>query len=173
MLGKTRRQVEYLIKTGRLTARKVGTRWVIDDAELPLSPGQRQARERKASALHGVADEVLQQVAPRTRYSLRDLNAFREALAIFESGRNSLPQDHAALALIRECLDDLAVGCHRFGYRTKADAYSRARDRASLAVCALMVEPHNAAEPLIERLEQTLIPSIAGLLRRTERSTRE
>jgi len=169
LLGKTRRQVEYLIKTGRLPAKKVGTRWLIADSDLPLSPSQRQARERKAAALQTVAEEVLGATAPKTRYSLRDLKAFAEGLAAYAAGRAQLPETHPALPLLRQALDDLAIGCHRFERRGKAEAYGRARDHASLAVCALLAEETPAGEGLIERIEQEIIPAIAGLLRRTDR----
>jgi len=169
LLGKTRRQVEYLIKTGRLPATKEGAHWVVADSDLPLSPGQRQARERKGAALHAVAEEVLGQAAPRTRYSLRDLRAFQAGLATLADCRRLLPAEHPALPLLRQALDDLAVGCHRFERRTKAEAYGRARDGASRAVCALFVDPPTGVEPLLEALEQTLIPAISGLMRRADR----
>ena len=169
LLGKTRRQVEYLIKTARLPAKKAGARWVVADADLPLSPAQRQARERKVAALRGVAEEVLGEAAPKTRYSLRDLKAFREGLLAYATGREHLPDNHPALPLLRQALDDLAVGCHRFERRGKAEAYGRARDCASLAACALLVDTAPEGEDLIERIEQALIPAIAGLLRRADR----
>lgn len=169
LLGKTRRQVEYLIKTGHLPAKKDGSRWLVKDTDLPLSPAQRQARERKTAALQAVVEEVLGETTPRTRYSLRDLKAFREGLAILAAGRGQLPASHAALPLLRQSLDKIAVGCHRFERRSKAEAYGQARDHASLAACALLVEETPGGEALIERIEQALIPAIAGLLRRTDR----
>ena len=42
-LGKTARQVRYLIQSERLPARKVGGRWVIESENLPLSEGQEKA----------------------------------------------------------------------------------------------------------------------------------
>lgn len=172
LLGKTRRQVEYLVKTGRLPAKKEGARWVVADTDLPLSPAQRQARERKAAALHAVAEEVLGEAAPKTRYSLRDLKAFREGLAAHAAAREALPATHPALSLLRRGLDELAVGCHRFERRAKAESYGRARDCASLAACALLVDTPPAGDALVEHIEQALIPAIAGLLRRADRGGR-
>jgi hypothetical protein len=171
LLGKTRRQVEYLVKTGRLPAKKDGARWVVADTDLPLSPAQRQARERKAAALHAVAEEVLGEAAPKTRYSLRDLKAFREGLAAYTAAREALPDTHPALPLLRQALDELAVGCHRFERRGKADAYGRARDCASRAACALLVDALPEGDDLIARIEQALIPAIAGLLKLAHLST--
>ena len=36
-LGKSLRQVRYMIKSQRLPAQKVGGRWMVDSADLPLS----------------------------------------------------------------------------------------------------------------------------------------
>jgi hypothetical protein len=169
-MGQSRRQVEYLIKTGRLTARKEGARWLVRDSDLPVSPAQRQAAERKSNALHAVAEEVLGQKSPRPRYSVTDLKAFRAALDAFSDARRDLPQTHPALPLLRAVLDDLAVGCHRYEHRAKAEAYGRARDATSRAVCALLVESPAGTEALVERLEHTLLPAISGLMRRAERT---
>ena len=78
LLGKTPRQVRYLIKNGRLPARKVGNRWVIDSEALPLSQGQLQAARRRAQAVKDVVEEAL---GPHTRparlkYSVRQVAAF-------------------------------------------------------------------------------------------------
>jgi excisionase family DNA binding protein len=50
-LGKSVRQVRYLIQTGALPAQKSGGRWLIAAADLPLSEGQRAALERRERAL--------------------------------------------------------------------------------------------------------------------------
>jgi hypothetical protein len=51
LLGKTPRQVRYLVKKGELRAKKVAGRWVVDADELPLSEGQKSARASKEQAL--------------------------------------------------------------------------------------------------------------------------
>lgn len=42
-LGKSPRQVRYLIKQGKLRARKRGSAWVIDSTDLPRSEAQVEA----------------------------------------------------------------------------------------------------------------------------------
>lgn len=59
LLGKSRRQVRYMIQQGRLPARKVAGRWVIEREELPLSRGQERAVARKAAALAQAVDAAL------------------------------------------------------------------------------------------------------------------
>jgi excisionase family DNA binding protein len=41
-LGKTRRQVQYLIQQGRLPAQKVGGRWYVESADLEADPAAAQ-----------------------------------------------------------------------------------------------------------------------------------
>jgi excisionase family DNA binding protein len=59
LLGKTARQVRYLVQTGRLQAKKDGARWVFRKEDLPLGPGAAGARERAVSPLRNVAEDVL------------------------------------------------------------------------------------------------------------------
>jgi excisionase family DNA binding protein len=49
-LGKTVRQVRYLIQTGALRADKSSGRWRIDAADLPLSEPQRAASWLRSSS---------------------------------------------------------------------------------------------------------------------------
>lgn len=170
LMGKTRRQLEYLIQTGRLQARKERGRWRIDETALPLSPEQRAASARRAQALRETATEVLDRAVPKTRYSIRDLKAFQAALSLWYDSSPILPADHPARGYLRTTLDQLAIGCHRFDRRHKAAAYSAARDAASLSACALLAD--GAAQPeWVSRIEDQIIPAIAGLIRRTDRDT--
>lgn len=78
-----------------------------------------------------------------------------------------------ATSHMRECLDQLALGCHRYDRQEKTAAYRAARDAASLASMELLL--HNAAnpeDPMLDAIEQELMPAFAGLLRRSERRTR-
>jgi excisionase family DNA binding protein len=172
LLGKTRRQVEYLILQGRLPARKVGERWQIEDTDLPLSPGQRQAERRRADGLRDAAAAVLEASAPRPRYSMRDLNAFAAARTLWRDGAAVLPAGHPAGPHLRAALDQLALGCHRFEQPDKAAAYHAARDALSLAACALLLDADESLAALAERIEGEAIPAVAGLLRRAERKRR-
>lgn len=168
LMGKTRRQLEYLIQTGRLDARKDHGRWRIDEAALPLSPEQRAAGARRAQALRDISTEVLNRAVPQTRYSMRDLKAFQAALSLWHDSAPTLSSDHPARAHLRTTLEQLAVGCHRFDRRHKAAAYSAARDAASLSACALLAD--GAVQPdWVSRIEDQIIPAIAGLMRRTDR----
>jgi excisionase family DNA binding protein len=171
-LGKTARQVRYLIQSQRLPARKVGGRWVVESGDLPLSAGQRQAVARKERQLRAAVEEGLglldgNERAPR--YSIRDLKAFQVALPIYRQANDHLGAEHPVTEALHQVLEYLSLGCHRFEHRQKAEAYRQARDAASLAVCELILCGAAEADAMIQALEQDLMATFAGLLRRVER----
>jgi len=172
-LGKSVRQVRYLIQTGALHATKSGGRWLIDAADLPLSEPQRAAVQRREHALRDAVERGLglDEPAPK-RFSVRDLKAFQIALPLHRQGAELLGADHTAVVALRDTLILLAQGCHRFGRDDKATSYRAARDAASLAVCELVLSARGEAEPLIHAIEQDLMAAFSGLLRRLDRRAR-
>ncbi len=171
-LGKTARQIRYLIQSERLAAKKVGGRWVIESKDLPLSDGQRKTLDRKERQLRHAVEEGLglaesEQRPPR--FSVCDLKAFQIALPLYREILASLGAEHAAGVALRETLDCLSRGCHRYELRDKAEAYRSARDAASLAACELVLSDNEASEAMLQTLEQDLMAALAGLIRRTER----
>ncbi len=146
-LGKTVRQVRYMIQQGHLKARKVHGRLLIDSGDLPKSDPQKAAAERKGRQLRGLVDEALAvpEELPR-RYSVLDLKAFQIGLPLFRRASEEVGVEHAATTELRRMLALLAQGCHRYEGADKARAYREARDAASLAVC----EPsrHSTSMPI-------------------------
>ncbi|MFO1054017.1 MAG: helix-turn-helix domain-containing protein [Planctomycetota bacterium] len=181
-LGKSERQVRYLVQQGKLHAEKRGGRWLIElDESLATEPTgspQAAARHRKQAALRTAVDAALQTDAdseePRRRYTLRNLKAFQIALPILRRARNSLGEEHSVPRSLAAVLDRLAIGCHRFERSEKAAAYQQARDLAASAVADLLVlEPDHAdANALVDAIELELMPAFAGLLRRVDRRAR-
>jgi excisionase family DNA binding protein len=170
-LGKSERQIRYLIQAGQIEARKLGGRWVIDSAALPLSTGQERAQERKARQLRAAVEEGLglDKEATPARFSVRDLKAFQLALPIHQAAIEALGAEHPVAEALHTALVELSRGCHRFEASDKANAYRAARDAASLAVCELLLSDSPAATALVDRIEQELMAALAGLLRRLER----
>ena len=168
-LGKTVRQVRYMIQQGSLPAKKVRGRLMIDSGDLPKSEGRKAAEERKQRQLRGLVDDALELPAklPR-RYSVLDLKAFQICLPLFRRAEADLGAEHPATAELRRVLELLAQGCHRYERRAKAAAYGEARDAASLAVCELVLDGSEAAAEIRDAVEQDLMASFAGLLRRAE-----
>ena len=82
-LGKSARQVRYLIQNGGLGANKVNGRWLIEADDLPLSEPQRAALGRQERALRGAVERGLGlDEEKRRRYSVRDLKAFNLEAAV-------------------------------------------------------------------------------------------
>ena len=172
-LGKSVRQVRYMIQNGHLRAVKSGGRWSIDAADLPLSPPQRAAVERREHALRDAVERGLGlDSPPAQRYSVLDLKAFQIALPIYRDCAGLLGDAHPAATALRDTLTLLAQGCHRFSREDKSVSYRAARDAASLAVCELVLSGSDQAQPLIRAIEQELMAAFSGLLRRLERRAR-
>ena len=58
-LGKSARQIRYLIQNDGLPAKKIAGRWVIQADDLPLSEPQREAVGRQERALRGAVERGL------------------------------------------------------------------------------------------------------------------
>lgn len=171
-LGKSARQIRYLIQTERLPARKLGGTWIIESENLPLSPGQEAALERRGRQFRSAVEQALDLPDEKerpSRYSVNDLKAFQIALPLFRSATDSLGSEHPATRALRQSLEHLARGCHRFERSDKATAYRDARDAASLAVCELILAQDGGTADLVTQLEQNLMGAFAGLLRRVDR----
>jgi len=166
-LGKSERQVRYLIQNGGLPAQKIDGRWRIERDDLRLKAGATQARQRKRERAAEIADQVLRQDAPpKRRYSATDLKAFEAARALY-GDLAALGQDHPVAGIVLETLVQLSCGCHAFHAQHKAAYFAKARERACHASVLLLLEENGG--PLAERLEQDVIPAIGGLIRRAER----
>jgi excisionase family DNA binding protein len=172
ILGKTRRQVLYMIEQGHLPAKKIGGRWAVDRADLQVDAATEQRVSQKQAQFKAVIEDALTP-GPERRYTLRDLKAVQLATPIYRELATRGAGWEKATRHMRECLDQLALGCHRYDRQEKTSAYRAARDAASLAAMELLL--HNEASPedsILGVIEQELMPAFAGLLRRSERRTR-
>lgn len=168
-LGKSVRQVRYLVKEGRIPSRKVAGRWFVQVEDAPKSTGQQAAAGRKQERLRAVVEDALGlKPSEAQRYSVLDLKAFQIGLPLYRQARDFLGEQHAGPQALRQALEHLARGCHRYDKEEKAAAYRSARDAASLAVCELLIAGGEAAS-LVSPIEQDLMAALAGLLRRLDR----
>lgn len=169
-LGKSRRQVLYLIQKGDLPAEKMAGSWFVDSDHLPLEPEQQRIAAHKQRQFKAAVEEALaiEPESEQKRYSVRDLKAFQIALPLYRQACQALTADHPASQALKQVLESLSQGCHRFDRQEKAAAYRGARDQASLAVCELVLAGSEAADQLIHGLEQDLMAALAGLLRRMD-----
>jgi len=176
LLGKSERQLRYLVKTGKIRARKIEGRWRLARKDLPLSPGQARAEESKQRRAARIALEVLQpegpSAEPRRRFSVRELAAYREGAPLYRSLAAELGPDHPAALSLREALMLLACGCHEYHASAKVAYYGRAREQVSRAVMGLLIEDGEGREGLAVRIEQSVLPALGGLIRQAERRGR-
>lgn len=171
LFGKSDRQVRYLIRTGKLPARKEDGRWVIRREDLPLSPGQEKAARRKSERAVDLALELLDPEARKDKkkgYSIRQMRAFQEGVPLYHDLTGQLSAEHPAALLLRESLMLFACGFHEFESGAKARLYAQARQQASRAAMTLLLEPTVHVE-LIERLETGFLPVLGGLIHHAEK----
>lgn len=169
LLGQTPRQVRYRIRSGTLKAAKQGGHWMLDEADLPLSEGQRRAADQRALDLRTEVEAALGPNLRRGRtYSVRDVRAFERGVALARSAGEVLG-DHAATRALAGSVVLVAQGCHRFHGRDKASAFRDARERAAEAVAHLHVHGDARAVAVADGLEHDYLPVVAGLVRRYER----
>lgn len=174
-LGKSQRQIRYLIKTGRLQAQKSGGRWFIDTDDLELSDGQQKSLDRRQRQLRAAVEEGLQladEEQPK-RYSLLDLVAFQLTMPLQQQSSKVLGAEHPATVSLHSGLKKLAIGCHRYEYADKAEAYRQARDDISIAVCELLLSGNEQAAEIATQIEQDVMAALAGLIRNAERKYRQ
>jgi hypothetical protein len=173
-LGKSRRQVLYMIRQDRLPARKIAGHWFIDSDDLPLNEDRHRRSERKQRQFKAAVEEALEVTNEdmKARYSVRDLKALQITLPLYRKTCADLDESHPAALALRRVLEHLCRGCHRFERTEKAESYRAARDAASLAICELLLADSTSADTLIQALEQDLMAALAGLMRRMDTQRR-
>jgi hypothetical protein len=179
LLGKSERQVRYLIQHGELEARKVAGRWVVSSEALPAP--ERRAGAASSSGGRDPKHEVKQRLRqaaetpPARRYSVRDLRAFQAAEPIYRELCTRLGAEDAVTARLRQALDLLARGCHTYQSGRKVELYEQAREQVASAVTDLLLdgpEQDETRASLADRLEAALLPQLAGLIRSSEQRRR-
>ena len=168
LLGKTRRQVIYMIKQKQLPAQKVGGRWCVERADLGVDEAKQQRTKVRAGQFREAMEEALASASKKQQYTMGDLYAVKIAIPIYRELLARGPEWESASTRLRECLDHLAVGCHRFNSREKSASYRSARDAASLAAMELLLRSEDGNDALLQRIEGELMHAFAGILKRSE-----
>ena len=181
LMGKSQRQLRYLIQQGGLKASKASGRWEIDREDLPLTEGQRQAAVARGEQIKHEVEQALAPAAAaatkgaggRGRFSVRRLRAFMAGEPLFRDLVACAGPQASAVVCLKDSLRALARGCHAFHPARKAEHYRQARELGADALVELLLEGPTGDEQrqgLADRLEQEFLPQLSGLLRGTERA---
>lgn len=169
LLGKSERQVRYLIQTGKLAGDKVGGRWRVSAEALGNLPERRAQAAEKREALRAIVERALPtgDVAP---WSVRSMRAVRHALDLHRGLVEAFSAGSPEARAVAEALRHLVRGGHAFQRAEKRSAYQEARLATCDAVSALLLRGSTEALALVDAAESGLMPALAGLLRRSERA---
>ncbi|MEM7253287.1 MAG: helix-turn-helix domain-containing protein [Pseudomonadota bacterium] len=178
VLGKSERQIRYMIRAEQLPATKVGGRWEIDSADLPLTDAQRAKLAERAHTVTSAMTDALESVAKATTggkarpFSVTDFQAFQIGRSVYHDVVDALGPDSLSAQHLYAALAGLTRGCHAYRPADKAAHFSRAREATADSVTALLVNDHAQATSLATRIEQEVIPKLSALLAAQERRGR-
>jgi excisionase family DNA binding protein len=196
LLGKSKRQVRYLIDQQRLPATKQGSRWRIDSAALPLDDAERQRLAERNELARRAFEKGLEPAVKAARpklegtsdgskaadgepakrsYSVTDLLTFQSGESIYREMEKARGAEDRVCGTLFEALALVARGCHCYHPRDKASRFSEARELAATAVAELLLGGGEGVRNrvLAERIEQELIPKLAGLVAAYEKRGRQ
>jgi len=86
---------------------------------------------------------------------------------------DTLGPAHPATVALQDALVAMGQGCHRFHESDKRDAYVASREHLARAAVLALLTGDEAVAPLVDHLENEVLASLAGLVRRAERRTRK
>lgn len=173
--GRSPRTLRAQLARGELPGVKRGGRWVVDRRHLPLTENQRRQLEQKTREVRRQVDRALPSRAAGFRgsreRSLADLDAFRLTLELHRDlqADESLAESKKLARFTHSALLALAETFHEFDHEAKRRSVQRARARLAHLAAALMINhglpPAEIAFPWLRRLEQEVLPAVAGLAR--------
>jgi excisionase family DNA binding protein len=184
LLGKSDRQVRYMIRKQSLQARKVAGQWRIDRDSLPMSEGQARASEHKLGRARRVVEESLgttlavadkEAMERRRRYRVAVQPAFQLALPVYREAVGILGAEHDAALALRQALFLITEGWHEFRPAQKIEPLRKARVCLCHALTELLLADEESTEisRLCETIELQVLPSLGGLLRHAEKGDRD
>lgn len=174
-LGCTPRAVRYRLSRGELKGHKDGGRWRIVADALPLTSAQHDAMQRRADDIRKLVDDALPPRKARSRgdkrRTLADLAAFREGLAVLqtleEKGDAAGAGPHLRRALV--CLGRAWPVYHT---RRRLELLDEVRTEVGATMACLLLSPDTDGPDLVRRLEERVLPPLAGMCRAAERRAR-
>ena len=173
-LGKSERQVRYMIRQGDLKALKVSGRWYVPAEAIEKTPARTARRQPKAEALRAAVDQALDAVAPAHAkpWTVRNIRAIQHAVALHGRLSSAFGADSPPAQQMAHALSHLVRGGYAFDRADKRACYQQARLTACDLLATLLLKTDDPAPELIEAIERDLMPTLVGLLRKTERASR-
>lgn len=182
LMGKTPRQVRYLLQQAKITARKVDNVWVIDAESLPLNDAQKAAINARAEVVResmSKAFEPLLQIVKKgvsqQEYTVRSLNAFKIGEVIYRVMVKELGPADEATRFLRRSLELMGQGYHSFYPDDKLEYYKAARESGASALMSMLLDgapDDERRQEIAHHLEGDYLPSVSGLVRYSERNSR-
>ncbi len=180
-MGKTRRQVRYLIKKDRLKAHKEGGRWFVDSRDLPMTDAQRSASADRSRLVKETLEQSLDEInsvltkTDKKFYSIRDLRAYQAGESVYRTMVQRFGGDDEGVRMFKDSLISLCYGCHSFHPEEKAAHYSAARKAAAATVIHVLLDGENedaVRQKTASMIEQSYIPRLTSLIRTSERKSK-
>ena len=179
LLGKSPRQLRYLLATGRLKGEKHGKSWRFDPDKLPLTEAQRQSLRDRADTLQEAAQAAASKAATaagdgKRHYSVTDMRAYQLGEPLYQRVAAAWGVEDPAAGRLRRALECIALGCHAYHGGEKRAHYAAAREAVAIAIIDLRLHLPTDQErcAVAEAVEQTLRGPLNALIRRAERRMR-
>lgn len=183
LLGRSKRTIRARLLRGELKGVKKNGQWRITRQHLPLTEDQRATLQAKAESIRqtveGVLPSRLAQTAGQRSKSLVDLDAFRHGAGLLgdirEEGPNALdPQTLERVDRgLERALIALSEAAQQFDRRLKIEALQRSRADLAAVLAVLLLAtrltPEVPVASWISRLEQEVLPALAGFARWADR----
>ena len=167
LLGKTERQIRYMIQKQTLDAYKDGSRWIISIKNRPKpETNERQMRGLQATveATLGISDHK------KTKWTVRSLDIFEKGRNIYlETQEKFGDKASAVLYSLFLALQAITRGTHAYHRAQKIRNYQRARQYTCDAITQALLHKDVNIHDVADKLEQDLLTHLSGLMRRAER----
>lgn len=180
LLGRSERTVRAQLRSGVLAGHKRGRAWLLPSEQLPLTEVQRRKQERLVGEARSALEQALPERFRREKGEARSVLNFEAFVAGIETLRGHADSLRAgavdARSALTQALETLAAACHEFDLPARRALLRDARSTLARLVGRLHLEslsdPASDLIALAQRIEQTILPPIGGLLRWIDKTQR-
>ncbi|MEM7678310.1 MAG: helix-turn-helix domain-containing protein [Myxococcota bacterium] len=173
LIGRSERQIRYLIQQGKLAAKKQGRRWLVDKSALDKMPERRRRHAQRLESMEATVRETLSLPAEgeNPKWSVLSMRVVTYARSVHTAVVETFSESHPAAVAAASTVRCLVRGGHAFRPADKLAHYATARTAACDTLTEVLLAPLET-QALIRQIESDLLPALAGLLRRAEKKQR-